>query len=425
MAHAAGDSHEYPIYGAHFRVVFPILDADGDLVTGAAGLDSERSIDQGTFADCTNEAIEIATSSGMYYLDLTGAEMTGSQLTVIIKTSTVGAKTTPITLYPKRTSVLETGTAQAGAATTITLAATASALSDFYNDLFVLITNDTPSGVRYQARRIVDYVGSTKVATIESAWGTNPSSSSTYEIILPDTGGVSAWSGVKVSSDGVGGGFPAVELLAWRGGFPNVLVSNRVDVSVGAMASNTMTAAATAADYLAEVNAEMDTALADYDAPTFAELDARTDAIEADTQDIQARLPAALDTGRMVAKVEAVAANVINDAALATDMDSYAAKIGLLDDNGGTADRYEVAWFKNAKWVTSGITSPTIQIVKSSDGTNLVAETAMTEIGSLHLFKKTESTNRVVSGASYWAIARATIDGATQEWPQIVGRDST
>ena len=46
-------------------IVFPILDADGDLVTAAAALDSERSIDAGAFTDCTNEAAEIATSSGV------------------------------------------------------------------------------------------------------------------------------------------------------------------------------------------------------------------------------------------------------------------------------------------------------------------------------------------------------------------------
>ena len=33
----------YPVYGAPFTLVFPILDADGDPVTSAAGLDSEVS----------------------------------------------------------------------------------------------------------------------------------------------------------------------------------------------------------------------------------------------------------------------------------------------------------------------------------------------------------------------------------------------
>lgn len=44
---------------------------------------------------------------------------------------------------------------------------------------------------------------------------------------------------------------------------PAALVGGRMDSSVGAMAANTMTAAASAADFLAEINAEADTALAD------------------------------------------------------------------------------------------------------------------------------------------------------------------
>src|SRR4051812_10002024 len=84
-----------------FRAVFPILDADGDLVTGAAALDSEVSKDQGTFTDCTNEATEIATTSGMYYLDLTSTEMNADCVAIIVKTSTSGAKTVPIVLYPQ------------------------------------------------------------------------------------------------------------------------------------------------------------------------------------------------------------------------------------------------------------------------------------------------------------------------------------
>lgn len=84
---------------AAFKAVFPILDADGDLVSAAAGLDSEVSIDGGTFADCTNEATEIATSSGMYYLDLTAAEMNGDVIAVIVKCTTTGAKTTALVFY--------------------------------------------------------------------------------------------------------------------------------------------------------------------------------------------------------------------------------------------------------------------------------------------------------------------------------------
>jgi len=88
-----------PLKNTAYRVTFPIFDADGDLVSGAAGLDSERSLDGGAFSDCTNEAVEIG-SSGIYYLDLTAAEMNGDTVVVLVETSTSGAKTTPIILYP-------------------------------------------------------------------------------------------------------------------------------------------------------------------------------------------------------------------------------------------------------------------------------------------------------------------------------------
>jgi hypothetical protein len=97
---ASTDAKYFPTKNVAFRVVFPILDADGDLVTGATGLDSEVSKDQGTFADCTNEATEIATSSGIYYLDLTSTEMNADCVAVIVKTSSSGAKTTVLTFYP-------------------------------------------------------------------------------------------------------------------------------------------------------------------------------------------------------------------------------------------------------------------------------------------------------------------------------------
>src|SRR3990167_7115049 len=98
---AASDAKPVPIKDTAFRVSFPILDADGDLVTGATTPDSEFSEDAATFADCASEATEIATSSGMYYLELASTEMGGDTVVVIVKTATAGAKTTPIVLYPQ------------------------------------------------------------------------------------------------------------------------------------------------------------------------------------------------------------------------------------------------------------------------------------------------------------------------------------
>lgn len=247
MAASSGDAHPYPIYNARFRVVFPILDADGDLVTGAAGLDSELSQDQGTFADATNEATEIATSSGVYYLDLIATEMDTQCTAIIVKTTTTGAKTTPIVLYPERLAIIRTGTAQAGAASTITLDSGASATDDFYNGCWVNITNNSPANALGQARKITDYVGSTKVATIEGTWGTNPSSASTFEILLSkEATSATAFAGTPIS-DPTTAGVPEVDLILWRGTQPNNLISSRVDANTQAMASAVIAAATFAA----------------------------------------------------------------------------------------------------------------------------------------------------------------------------------
>jgi hypothetical protein len=72
------------------------------------------------------------------------------------------------------------GTAQAGASTTITLVSGASAVNDFYKNDLVYILSGTGAG---QSRFISAYVGSTKVATV-SAWATNPDATSVY-VILP------------------------------------------------------------------------------------------------------------------------------------------------------------------------------------------------------------------------------------------------
>lgn len=236
MAHAAGDAHDFIIYGAHNRLVFPILDADGDLVTGASSLDSEVSIDNGTFADCTNEATEIATSSGMYSLDLTGAECTGKVIAVIVKSAS--GKTTPFVLYPKRLVVLETGTAQAGGSNTLRLQAGSGGLDDSYNGLYVRITNNSPSGAQYQARKIIDYDSVSLDVTVDSNWGTNPSSSSTYEILIPEHVSVQAWVNAKVVPNVAG--YPKVD-VGYYGGTAGTFTSGRPNVNASHLGGTSQT----------------------------------------------------------------------------------------------------------------------------------------------------------------------------------------
>ena len=87
-----------PKKNSAFDLYFAIRNAAGDLVSGAAGLDSERSIDGGAFSDCINEAAEIG-STGIYKLSLTSSEMNGDVIIVQTKTSSAGAKPFAITIY--------------------------------------------------------------------------------------------------------------------------------------------------------------------------------------------------------------------------------------------------------------------------------------------------------------------------------------
>ena len=104
----------------------------------------------------------------------------------------------------------------------------------------------------------------------------------------------------------------------------------------------------------------------------------------------------------------------------------YHAEIHCIIDETNTQDEYTVTWFLNGVRITSGITSPVIQVVKRSDGTDLVAaSTAMTEIGSTASYKYDEDTDRLTAGEPAVAIASATIDGSTRSFAKIVGRDSS
>src|ERR1035437_6728776 len=86
---------------------------------------------------------------------------------------------------------VEAGTAQAGAAGTITLRSGASATNNIFKDQIVFITSGTGLG---QQRIISGYVGSTKVATVSVNWSVNPDATSVYQV--GDAGVFSASSSV-------------------------------------------------------------------------------------------------------------------------------------------------------------------------------------------------------------------------------------
>jgi hypothetical protein len=98
--------------------------------------------------------------------------------TNIGSTLTPSAVSGNITLTASATNH-DTGAAQAGTSTTITLKSTASATDDIYNGMYVTITGGTGAG---QVRIIQNYVGSTKVATVDDPFTTAPTSASNYQI---------------------------------------------------------------------------------------------------------------------------------------------------------------------------------------------------------------------------------------------------
>jgi len=95
---AATDARPVPIKNTAYRIYLPLRDSAGALVSAATTPDSEVSLDGASFADCTNEVTEIGTT-GNYYLDLTAAEMNADA--VILQVKSADIITAVMTIYPE------------------------------------------------------------------------------------------------------------------------------------------------------------------------------------------------------------------------------------------------------------------------------------------------------------------------------------
>ncbi len=187
--HVSHASLPYIVKGCRYTVLVPYLDADGD-PTDPTTPDTEISKDAGAFADTTEEVSTITGSNGMGYITLTGDETNCTLVGVAAKVAS-GPKNTLLRGSTMVFPSLRTGTAQAGAAGTVTLDSSASAVDDYYNGCIVKTTGGTGGGggsgsQGNQARRITDYVGSTKVATIEPNWETTPDSTTTFAVLVTE-----------------------------------------------------------------------------------------------------------------------------------------------------------------------------------------------------------------------------------------------
>jgi hypothetical protein len=242
-----------------------------------------------------------------------------------------------------------------------------------------ILVEITEVGAHFGKSRYATYSGAGDVWNVDKAWNadgeTTPTGTPTARAFSVPAEPATNMPHVDVRK--VGGtaqtaGDLAALLTALSGRLPAALVSGRMDASVGAMAANVMTAAAAAADLTTELQSglataanlatvtgyldteiaailtiaqRLDTALeldgAVYrftlnalelaptggSAPSAAAIRAEIDAnstqlagIRADTEDLQARTPAALVGGRMDVSVGAMAANVLTAAAAAPDL---------------------------------------------------------------------------------------------------------
>jgi hypothetical protein len=80
------------------RIVFPIYDNAGNLLSGATGKDAEYSLDGGGFNSIASTVQAIGTT-GFYYVDLAAGETNGDVLALQVKTTSATGKTSALVFY--------------------------------------------------------------------------------------------------------------------------------------------------------------------------------------------------------------------------------------------------------------------------------------------------------------------------------------
>jgi hypothetical protein len=399
---AASDATPFPAKNVAYRITFPILDADGDLVTGATGLDSEVSKDGGTFTDCTNEATEIATSSGVYYLDLTATEMNADTVAVIIKTSTSGAKTTTIIMNPTKGNDLNVvvGSYASGqtplqptvAGRTLDVSADGEAGIDLANvgsPTTTLNLSGTTISTSQQVASVSGAVGSvTNAVTV----GTNNDKTGYSLATAPPTAAAIAdavWDetiGDHLTAGSTGAALNAAGSAGdpWTTTLPGSYTGSQ------------------AGKILADILVDTGTTL------------------QAEVDDIQSRLPAALVSGRMDASVGAMAANVLTASALATD--------AVTEVAGGVWNALTASYVVNGSFGERVLRSTNTQAEVQVNGNGHVASVLhSSEANSITVgaFAADSITESALAASAATEIATATLTSAMTESYRSAGASPT
>ncbi len=121
---------------------------------------------------------------------------------------------------------VRSNTAQAGSSNTITLDASAIATNDYYNGCLISLVSGMGNG---QTRLITNYVGSTKVATVDWDWIVNPDNSTSF--VISHANQPALTSNLEVSTD-IGDPLSAAVPGAYNAGEAGYVLGTNLDAVV-------------------------------------------------------------------------------------------------------------------------------------------------------------------------------------------------
>ena len=187
--HVSHAALPYPIAHARYTIVTrTYATANGIVLTDISGAAAATvSVDAGAFAAAAETPLVVGTGKGAAYTTLSGAETNGTLVLVSITGTSVLAAL--VEVRPRVLPILNSDTAQAGAAGSLTLAL---ATGPTWNIAGAILrtTGGTggggTGGAGNQARVITAYNPATLVATVAPNWETTPDGTTTYDILLSD-----------------------------------------------------------------------------------------------------------------------------------------------------------------------------------------------------------------------------------------------
>jgi len=173
---------------ANTYIYFPLIDSDGDVVTSAAGLDTEidtwtDAIAPNGYADLDSEAVEVG--GGWYRLGLSATQMNVDYIAIMVKTSTVGAKTQHILIRTMVGDPLLASTNSDGAAITTV------------SGVVSTVTTTTTATNLTNAPTVGDLTATMKTSVAAAVWNTATSSYATDNTFGGDALDNDMWTDTK------------------------------------------------------------------------------------------------------------------------------------------------------------------------------------------------------------------------------------